>query len=117
MFVCAEHADHFIFDVRLIVDQQFGGWNPLWVYEVHNQLQNVKLFIKPKLGDWVIGPAIPHVGRVRGYYLLDFLVKLERESKKISYAKKTILESAQFMQSKEGFSGVRVNIDVDPYWF
>jgi len=82
---------------------------------LNNASRAFESYIKPKLGDWVIGPAIPHVGRVRGYYLLDFLVKLERESKKISYAKKTILESAQFMQSKEGFSGVRVNIDVDPY--
>ncbi|NJL75928.1 MAG: primosomal protein N' [Saprospiraceae bacterium] len=72
-------------------------------------------FVKPKLGEWIIGPAIPYVGRVRGYYLLDFLIKLEREPQKITYAKKVLLEGMQFTQTQEGFSGVRVHIDVDPY--
>ncbi|MCB0586690.1 MAG: primosomal protein N', partial [Phaeodactylibacter sp.] len=43
--------------------------------------------LKSKLGEWAIGPAIPYVGRVRGYYLLDFLIKLPRDAKKIRFAK------------------------------
>lgn len=70
--------------------------------------------LKAKLGEWVIGPAIPYISRVRGYYLLDVLVKMERSSKKLSFAKSTILEAVQLMQKTEGFSGVRVNINVDP---
>jgi primosomal protein N' (replication factor Y) len=71
--------------------------------------------LKTALGSWVIGPAVPYVSRVRGFYLLDFLVKLERDAKKMRFAKDTILESITEMQRTEGFSGVRVNVDVDPF--
>lgn len=71
--------------------------------------------LKKALGDWVVGPAIPYVSRVRGYYLLDFLIKLERNAQKMAFAKKVIAEATSEMQSASGFSGVRVNVDVDPY--
>lgn len=71
--------------------------------------------LKKELGNWVVGPAVPYVSRVRGYYLLDFLIKLERDAKKIRFAKETVLNSADEMQRTEGYSGVRVNIDVDPF--
>lgn len=71
--------------------------------------------LKQHLGDWVIGPAIPYVSRVRGYYLLDFLIKMDRNAKKIAFAKNIIAEATNEMQSSAGFSGVRVNVDVDPY--
>lgn len=70
--------------------------------------------LKSKLGDWVIGPAVPYIGRVRSYYLLDYLLKLERNPKKIKYAKKTIQEATRLLQQMKGFSGVRVKVDVDP---
>ncbi|PHN03810.1 replication restart helicase PriA [Flavilitoribacter nigricans] len=71
--------------------------------------------LKTALGSWVIGPAVPYISRVRGYYLLDFLIKLERDAKKIRFAKDTVLNSIDEMQRAEGFSGVRVNVDVDPF--
>lgn len=70
--------------------------------------------LKKELGNWVIGPAVPYISRVRGYYLLDFLIKLERDAKKIRFAKQTVLDSIIAMQKTDGFSGVRVNVDVDP---
>lgn len=76
-----------------------------------------KLFdqiLKAKLGDWVMGPAIPHVSRVRNYYLLDWLIKLERDAKKIRFTKEVIVQAVSTLQTTEGFSGVRVNVDVDP---
>ncbi|MCB0597083.1 MAG: primosomal protein N', partial [Phaeodactylibacter sp.] len=71
--------------------------------------------LKSKLGEWAIGPAIPYVGRVRGYYLLDFLIKLPRDAKKIRYAKEVAQQAIGGMQQTPGYSGVRVNVDVDPY--
>ncbi|MEM9888709.1 MAG: primosomal protein N' [Bacteroidota bacterium] len=70
--------------------------------------------LKSKLGDWVIGPAIPYIGRVRGQYLLDFIIKLERDAKKVRYAKSCISLAGDEMKSTEGCSGVRVSVDVDP---
>lgn len=80
--------------------------------------QATKIFdknIKSKLGDWVKGPAIPYVSRVRGYFLIDFLVKIEKNPKKIKAAKEYIQEAADEVKRTEGLSGVRVKVNVDPY--
>ena len=71
-------------------------------------------FIKKHLGDRVKGPAMPHVSRVRGYYVLDFLIKLEKDSSKISRIKEVLMEGMYQLHQKKGYTGVRVNIDVDP---
>jgi len=76
-----------------------------------------KLFdqhLKAQLGDWVIGPAIPYISRVRSYYLLDWLIKLTKDSKKIRFAKTAIDDAIHKLHSADGFSGIRVNVDVDP---
>ena len=71
--------------------------------------------LKQRLGEWVIGPAVPYVARVREYFLIDMLIKLPRNAQKINYAKESVLEAMHLMQQQKGLSGVRVNIDVDPY--
>ncbi|MFN7116486.1 MAG: primosomal protein N' [Saprospiraceae bacterium] len=71
--------------------------------------------LREKLGEWVIGPAVPYVARVRSYFLLDFMIKMERDSKKITFAKETLLEAIEALQTTDGFSTIRVNVDVDPY--
>ncbi|MCB0662504.1 MAG: primosomal protein N' [Saprospiraceae bacterium] len=77
-----------------------------------------KLFtnlLKDKLGERVKGPAVPFVGRIRGYYLLDVLLKLELNGKLLKFAKETILEAGSQMKAEKGYSGIRINVDVDPY--
>lgn len=71
--------------------------------------------LKEKLGSWVIGPAVPYVSRVRAYYLMDMLVKLERHAGKIAFAKQVIREVTDQLHGVDGFSGVRVQVDVDPF--
>ncbi|MFT4972237.1 MAG: primosomal protein N' (replication factor Y), partial [Saprospiraceae bacterium] len=75
-----------------------------------------KLFahiLKQKMGERVLGPSVPHVGRVRGYYLLDILIKLEKNAKVIKRAKEVIREATRALHKETGFSGVRVIVDVD----
>ena len=71
--------------------------------------------LRPLLGEWLIGPAVPHISRIRGQYLLHFLVKLPKDPGKINYAKSKIQDGIAAIQSLPGCSGVRVNVDVDPY--
>ena len=71
--------------------------------------------LKGQLGDWVIGPAIPYISRIRTYYLMDFLIKLEKDARKMKFAKDKIADAIHHMQQTEGYSGVRVSVDVDPY--
>jgi len=72
-------------------------------------------FLKAELGARVLGPAVPGVARVRSFYLLDVLLKLERDSALIQRAKHLIADATHHIQSGTGLSGVRVNVDVDPY--
>jgi primosomal protein N' (replication factor Y) len=71
-------------------------------------------FLKKKLGEWVIGPAVPYVSRVRGYYILDLMVKMEPHAPKMKFAKNAIAEAAIYLSQTKGYSTIRVNVDVDP---
>lgn len=70
--------------------------------------------LRSKLGKRVLGPSVPPVGRVRTYYLLDILIKMEINPRLWKMAKETINDATQHMQKEAGFSTVRVNVDVDP---
>lgn len=70
--------------------------------------------IKERLGERVVGPAVPGVPRVRNQYLLLLMVKLEKNAKVIRAAKDILAYAARVTKAEKGFSGVRINIDVDP---
>ena len=72
-------------------------------------------FLKEKLGSMVIGPAIPNIPRVRSYYLLDVMIKMGRNASQIQTAKAIVLEANQMLQQKDGYTTVRINVNVDPY--
>jgi len=72
-------------------------------------------WLKQELGEIVIGPAVPYIGRVRTYYLLDLMIKLERDPRKIKFAKKIIRHATQKLHITQGYSNVRVSVDVDSY--
>lgn len=71
--------------------------------------------IRKELGERVRGPAVPYVSRVRTYYLMDFLIKLERDAQRIKATKQLLVEAVGDLKQKKGLSGVRISIDVDPY--
>ena len=70
--------------------------------------------LKSKMGKRLLGPTVPSVGRVREYFLLDILIKMERNPNLWKVTKELIGEATRVMQQTEGFSTVRVNVDVDP---
>ncbi|MBK8490605.1 MAG: primosomal protein N' [Saprospirales bacterium] len=81
---------------------------------VNRAAQHLGNLLKDHLGPRVMGPAIPYVSRVRGQYLLDILVKLERNNHLIFQSKEWIMDGIHQVHRLEGCSGVRVNVDVDP---
>lgn len=70
--------------------------------------------LRAKLGKRLLGPTVPPVGRVREYYLLDIMIKMERNPAIWKATKDLVWEATRVMQQEEGFSTVRVNVDVDP---
>ena len=71
--------------------------------------------LKRQLGKRVIGPAMPSIARVRNYYIMDLMVKLERDAHIIKAAKALIGESIIDTQQQSGYSTVSFAVDVDPY--
>ena len=76
-----------------------------------------KLFanmLKKHLGRRVIGPALPNIPRLRSNYLVDIMLKIERDNAKIVFTKELILNSITDLKGFKGLSSVDVLIDVDP---
>ncbi|MCB0704957.1 MAG: primosomal protein N' [Saprospiraceae bacterium] len=69
--------------------------------------------LRERLKERVNGPAIPYVSRVRGQYILDIMIKMERDPKITAAAKRIILETTDYIQGEQGFSTLRINVNVD----
>ena len=70
--------------------------------------------LKATLKDRVLGPAVPGIPRVRGHYLMDVMIKLERDPRMLTFAKQQLREAEQVVHREQGMSGVRMRVDVDP---
>lgn len=62
----------------------------------------------------VLGPEYPIVSRIRALYLKTITLRFEK-SEAIADAKRIIMQMADDMQRHDGWSGVSVHFDVDPY--
>lgn len=70
--------------------------------------------LERQIGKRVLGPAEPHVARVRNQYLMDIGVKIERKPRRSEEIKNIITETIAGVHREKGLSTVRVNVDVDP---
>ncbi len=71
--------------------------------------------LRKDLGSRVLGPAQPGINRVRTYYLMDIVVKLERKADILEKAKNVIREAGVEVKGRKGLTQIRINVDVDPY--
>ena len=67
-----------------------------------------------KLGDRVLGPVLPHVARVRGYYTQEILLKLEKSAPLLNDAKAMLRYFTEVMLGQAAFGKIQVAVDVDP---
>lgn len=65
-------------------------------------------------GEWVLGPTIPPVGRIRNKYLRTLLVKIPKGAP-LKTSKSRILKVKNSFQAIPQFRSVQVILDVDPY--
>ncbi len=70
--------------------------------------------LRAQLGNRLLGPAIPPIGRVRNYYLLDLLIKMERNPKLWQQTKRLIRQAIDLTLQDVGLSTTRIHVDVDP---
>ncbi len=71
--------------------------------------------LRAQLGQEVLGPQPPLVGKVKNQYLMDIWVKIKKDSEeRLISTKKMLREASQRMLSDHTFKPVKVLFDVDP---
>jgi primosomal protein N' (replication factor Y) len=70
--------------------------------------------LRYKLGERVLGPTMPAVPRIRGYFGQEMLLKLEKSAPLLANTKHLIRQSTEGLLGQSGFSQVSVEVDVDP---
>lgn len=63
----------------------------------------------------ISGPAEPPVARIRNQFLMEIILKLPPDSKKLQVQKQVIQNCIDLIKTDKRFSGVHVIPDVDPY--
>jgi len=70
--------------------------------------------LSSRLGERVLGPVQPHTARLRGYFLQEIMLKLEKSAPLLANTKTFIKNTVEQLLTKSGFSQVIVAVDVDP---
>ena len=71
--------------------------------------------LKRKLGDRVLGPQAPLIGRIRNYYIQTILLKIEKDGISIQKVKEMLKQTLAIFSAEPLNKGVYIQIDVDPY--
>ncbi len=70
--------------------------------------------LKDKLGNRVIGPSIPGISRIRGFYIQIITIKMEKDKTTILTIKELIHSIKSQLKGLDATKSVRFVIDVDP---
>jgi len=70
--------------------------------------------LKKIYGKRILGPAEPHVSRIKGSYIKEILIKIEKDADILTKVKMDIMRLSQELKSHRPFSSLRIQIDVDP---
>ena len=70
--------------------------------------------LRTTFGNRVMGPEYPLVSRIRALYLKQIILRFER-NEAIADAKRVMMQMADDLVKQEGWSGIGVYFDVDPY--
>ena len=81
---------------------------------VTNAAEKLASLLRQDLGNYVVGPAAPVIGRLRNQYLMELMVKLPKEPGMSLTYKKVIRNHINLMQSEKNYKAVNVIADVDP---
>lgn len=88
----------------------------------HKDLGKLLLFadkfaaiLKQQLGDMILGPQTPLVGRIRNYYIQTILIKMDWKNQSIAKIKQLLKERISDFESDKQYKGIFIQVDVDPY--
>ena len=72
--------------------------------------------LKPTLGDQVLGPESPYIGRIRNYYIQQILIKYDPQKVSGQKLKTFIFDLVLKIRTSKDFKQVYILPDVDPYF-
>lgn len=71
--------------------------------------------LKQTLGNYIIGPQTPLVGRIRNYYIQTILVKIDLENQSIYKIKDFLRDKISQFEVDKANKGAYLVVNVDPY--
>ena len=81
---------------------------------VRETAKNLAVLLKQKLGKRVLGPTQPGVARLRGMYIEQIIIKMEKNGPAIKKIKELLQHCIAEIKKDKAMKSVRVIIDVDP---
>ena len=70
------------------------------------------MLLKKRLGERVLGPAVPAVGRVQQYYIREILLKMEM-GYPVAQVRGILKQTEQTTRERTKFKYVRIHYEVD----
>lgn len=70
--------------------------------------------LKYGLGDRVLGPEEPYVGRIRNLYLMNILIKIDHKNQHLGKHKAFIRKVIRNFKTAKDYQSVKISINVDP---
>ncbi len=70
--------------------------------------------LRAKLGNRVMGPSVPGISRVRGFYIQNILIKMEKKLEVVKKVKALVLSTKIELNQIPGLKSARIIVDVDP---
>lgn len=71
--------------------------------------------LRKKLGTRLLGPAEPVIGKIKNMYLMDMIIKLEKNQALIKDVKQLIRKNQEDMKLNSAYKQVLLEVDVDPF--
>lgn len=71
--------------------------------------------LRQHLGDFLLGPVVPSVARVKNMYIQQFLLKLNSKSPSAAKIKSYLLAQKDRVIQSDGMNALHVDFNVDPY--
>ena len=82
--------------------------------ELYKIGQTTKNHLITFFGNALLGPEKPYVSKIRNWYLLHFVLKVENNGKQISEQKFKLASAVAQLNKRKEFSQARIIVDVDP---
>jgi len=94
-----------------LIKVQLKHKDALELYKIGNTAKN---HLITYFGTSLLGPEKPYVSRIRNWYILNFVLKVDNNGPKIREQKHKLIAAITQLETQKEFSKARIVIDVDP---